>query len=641
MLQIEGLIGGPKIRARNQVRGWALSRAAVCDGEEGNVRRLSEIQSKHGDGEGHDHKSRRRTVLMSRAVFRRIGRCKVGVRTFSWLGPAVFALAAAGLVAGQNAPQVQSGAPVQTLTIPGQGSSTPAHPSTAPASKSLTFDGFVDAAIQQERRVINLLRYYKPVVETYIQEDQPGSENRLSPKADDYFLSRVDLTGPVTMQRFNAVEGEGKKPAKIPQEVTAEDLARALFPDKDHFDRQNYTFEFVRFEMLGEVRCAVIDIKPRENSGNRGLVARIWVEDQDYNIVRFSGSYISRTSSKRAFHFDSWRVNTMTMMWMPAYVYTEDSEGRDPSTQTVRKSQTRIWGYDLEHAGDHREYAKRLIDHPIAVDPKRHEASQDLNPAYSLEKTTYTADDEIVERLQLAGLMAPDGDVDNVLQTVVNNLLITNHLDIPAVRCRVLLTTPLESFVVGRTIVVSRGLLDVLPDEATLAGVLAHELAHIILGHSLGAQYLAEFNLPFSDLEIFSKFNFRFDPAQEADADKKSLVLIANSPYNDTTSLALFLKALESRSAQLPNLLHGRFSNDFASSHLAGMQGLSNSAKQAKYPTAQLAASPLGSRIKVDPWSDRIEMLKAAPAPAPSATEKIPFEVSPFFPHLKRLEEKS
>lgn len=586
---------------------------------------MSGIQSKRGDGEGHKSGSTRGSI--STAALQRLGRCWFGVRTFFWLGPAIFVVTAAGVVAAQNAPQAQSPAA--------------AHAPTAAARKSVTFDGFVDAAIQQERRVIKLLRYYKPVVETYVQEDQPSSENRLSPKADDYFLSRVDLTGPVTLQKFSSVEEEGKKPAKIPQEVTAEDLALSLFPDKDHFDRQNYTFEFVRWETLGEVRCAVIDIKPRENSGNRGLVARIWVEDQDFNIVRFNGSYTSRTSSKRVFHFDSWRLNTMTMMWFPAYVYTEDSEGRDPSTQTLLKSQTRIWGYDTEHAGDHREFAKRLLDKPIWVDPKRHEASQDLNPQYSLEKTTYTADDEIVERLQVAGLMAPDGDVDNILQTVVNNLLITNHLDIPAVRCRVLLTTPLESFVVGRTIVVSRGLLDVLPDEATLAGVLAHELAHIILGHSLGAQYLAEFNLPFSDLQIFSRFNFRFDPAQEADADKKSLVLIANSPYNDTTSLGLFLKALELRSAQLPNLLHGRFSNDFASSHLAGMQGLANSAKTQMYRTDQLAASPLGSRIKVDPWSDRIEMLKAAPAPPPSAVEKIPFEVSPFFPHLKRLEEKS
>jgi hypothetical protein len=547
------------------------------------------------------------------------------LRTFSWLGPALFAVVAAGFVAGQSAPQTQS--------------PTPDHASTAPRN-AVSFDRFVDATIQRERHVINLLHYFKPVVETYVQEDHLDSDNHFSPKADDYFLSRLNLTGPVTVKKFSSVEGEGKRQAKIPQDLRAEDLALALFPDKDHFDRQNYTFEFVRWQVLGDVRCAVIDIKPREDSRNRGLVAQIWVEDQDFNIVRFSGSYTSKITGKR-FHFDSWRLNTMTMTWMPAYVYTEDWEGRDASKQILLKSQTRIWGYDLEHAGDHREFAKPLTDNPIGVDPKRREASQDLNPEYSQDKTTYTADDEIVERLQVAGLMAPDGEVDNILQKVVNNLLITNHLSLPAVRCRVLLTTPLESFVIGPTIVVSRGLLDVLPNEAALAGVLAHELAHIILGHSLEAQYLSEFNLPFSDLEVFSKFNFRFDPKQEAEADKKSMVLIANSPYNDTTSVALFLRAVELRSEKLPNLLHGRFSNDFAGSHLSEMQGLTDFAKTQMNRTDQLAASPLGSRIKVDPWSDRIEMLKATPAPPPLATEKIPFEVSPFFPHLKRLEEKN
>jgi hypothetical protein len=542
------------------------------------------------------------------------------------VGPAVFAVATAGLAVGQNAPPPQS--------------PPPDHAPTAPARSAVSFDLLVDAAIEQERRVINLLHYFKPVVETYIQEDQADAENRLSPKADEYFLNRLDLTGQIAMRKFSSAEREGKKQAKISQDLAAEDLTLALFPDKDHFDRQNYTFEFVRWQVLGEVRCAVIDVKPRENSRNRGLVARLWVEDQDFNIVRVNGSYSSKTFSKHAFHFDSWRLNTMTMTWMPAYVYTEDSDDRQPLSQMLVKSQTRIWGYDLEHAGDHREFAKPMTDTPIWVDPKRHEASQDLSPQYTLKKTAYTADDEIVERLQVAGLMAPDGDVDNILQTVVNNLLITNHLNLPAVRCRVLLTTPLESFVIGPTIVVSRGLLDVLPNEAALAGVLAHELAHIILGHSLEARYLSEFNLPFSDLEVFSKFDFRFDPSQEAEADKKSLVLIANSPYNDTTSLALFLKAVELRSPQLPNLLHGRFSNDFAGTHLAEMQGLTNFAKTQMNRTDQLAASPLGSRIKVDPWSDRIEMLKAAPALPPSATEKIPFEVSPMFPHLKRMEEK-
>jgi hypothetical protein len=557
------------------------------------------------------------------------------LRTFFWLGLAVLQPVAVEWVAGQNA----------SLSAQSPGSARA--PASAPARNSVTFDGFVDAAVRQERRLTDLMRYYKPVAETYIQEYEFDSGRRPSAKSDDYFLSRLDLSGksPINL-RFVAPgrsnESGEKKLPKSPQTFAAEDFALALFPDQDHFDRPNYTFEFVRWEILGEVRCAVINVRPREKSQNLGFVGRIWVEDQDFNIVRFNGAYISKEFSKRPFHFDSWRQNTLSIIWMPAYVYTEDPEPPDLSSHgNWHKAQTRIWGYDLEHAGDHREFAKPLTDTPVWVDPNRHEASQDLSPAFTVGKTTYIPEDEVVERLQVAGLMAADGDVDHILETVVNNLLITNNLDLMGVRCRVLLTTPLESFVVGQTIVLSRGLLDVLPDEATLAAVMAHELAHIVLRHSQNPQYLLSFNLPFSDLEIFSKFNFRFDPALEADADKKGLELISKSPYKDKiANMALFLEAVEQHSPQLPNLLRGRFSNDFASSHLVGMPALSNSAKHLPVDQPdQVAALPLGSRIKVDPWSDRIEMLKNPAAPPPSALQKMVFEVSPFFPHLKRLED--
>ena len=490
----------------------------------------------------------------------------------------------------------------------------------------------------------DLLRNFQPMVETYIQKQQPDLALGTTPKGDDYFLSRLDLAG--TAASTSAFQDEGhlkRGVGKIlplnEEPFAAAGFAQALFPDLDHFDRQNYTFEFVRWETLGEVRCAVVDVKPREHAENHGFVGRIWVEDQDFNTVRFTGAYTSKAFSKRAFHFDSWRLNTLSTMWMPAYVYTEESDPHDPSSHGLWfKAQTRIWGYDMAHAGDHREYAKPLTDTPVWVDPKRHEASQDLNPAYTLGQSTYTSEDNVVERLQVAGLMAPDGEVDHILQTVVNNLMVTNNLDLAAVRCRVLLTMPLESFVMGRTIVVSRGLLDVLPDEATLAAVLAHELAHIVLGHSVGAGYLSGVTLPFSDVEIFAHLNFHFDPAQEADADKKGMELFSKSPYKDQLANAgLFLKALEARSPQLPNLLHGRFSNDFGSSHLVGMQAIAKTATTLHMELVdQISALPLGSRIVVDPWSDRIEMLKSKPVRLESAAEKRPFEVSPFFPHLKR-----
>lgn len=508
--------------------------------------------------------------------------------------------------------------------------------------KPVPFDDVVTLAIRQERRLTDLLRNFHPIAETYLQEERRDPELGVSPKADAYFLGRLELTGnSPAVESF--IDSDRPKTGwehrwqKNEKPFAAVAFVRPVFIDKDHLDRQNYQFKFVRWESLGTVRCAVIDVQPRELAKNLGFIGRIWIEGQDFNIVRFTGTY----TEARAFHFDSWRLNILGVRWMPSYIYTEESNAEDPASRVPWfKAQTRIWGYDVEHAGDHREFSKPLTDTPVWTDPNRHEASQDLNPANTLGAEAYTAEDKVVERLQITGLMAPDGVVDDVLQAVVNNLLVTNNLDIPAVRCRVLLTTPLESFVVGRTIVISKGLLDVLPDEASLGAVLAHELAHIILKHSVGEEYLTSLSQTFSDMEIFSRFGFRFSPVQESAADRKGQELLAKSPYKDQLGkVGLFLKALEARSPQLPNLVHSRFSNDFGSSHLIGMQEVVHSGERLQMNRLdQISALPLGSRIAVDPWSDRIDMRKMQPMQLETPSEKMPFEVAPFFPYLKRLE---
>jgi hypothetical protein len=107
------------------------------------------------------------------------------------------------------------------------------------------------------------------------------------------------------------------------------------------------------------------------------------------------------------------------------------------------------------------------------------------------------------------------------MQTVVNNLIFTNNLNIqPEVRTRVLLTTPLESFTIGHTIVLSRGLLDVLPDEPTLAMILAHELGHLALGHCLDTKFAVNDRMFFADEDTFSRFDFSRDPAGERAAGR-------------------------------------------------------------------------------------------------------------------------
>ena len=142
----------------------------------------------------------------------------------------------------------------------------------------------------------------------------------------------------------------------------------------------------------------------------------------------------------------------------------------------------------------------------------------------------------MIQRLERAALIAPDGEVNKVLETVATNLQITNNLTIdPEVRARVLLTSPLESFTIGFTIVLSRGLVDVLPDEASLAMIVAHELAHIALGHRIDTKYSFNDRMLFEDPDAFRKIHLKRDQKEEMDADKKAAEFLRNSPYKDKT----------------------------------------------------------------------------------------------------------
>src|SRR6185436_19889958 len=162
------------------------------------------------------------------------------------------------------------------------------------------------------------------------------------------------------------------------------------------------------------------------------------------------------------------------------------------------------------------------------------------------------------DRLSKSGFLAPIGDVDKILETVVNNLVVTNTLTLDApVRCRVLLTSPLESFTVGHTIVLSRGLIDVLPDEASLAMMLAHELSHISLGHRvIDPKFAFADRLMVPDDELLSTVRYRHDAAEEAAADIRVIDLLANSPYKDKLADAgLFLRIVNDNALKLRNLI--------------------------------------------------------------------------------------
>ena len=532
---------------------------------------------------------------------------------------------------------------LQTSEAQNQQSTAPA-PTPSALPQPTTMDQVVDRFIEREHGLMKALATRTPVVETYLQNLSADPQLGPVPSADHYFLGRMDMGESVDRKDYLKEQDKGmetrlmggfNKLFKVQYQPMG--FSWMVYADRTDFDRSHYDFHYIRREFLGDVRCLVFDVTPKKNSGKGRFLGRVWVEDQDYNIVRLNGTYAPAPKNSFFFHMDSWRLNLIPGYWVPAYIYSEEGDfSAGVKNKIAFKAQTRIWGYDLKKGDKDDELTQ------IRVDSVKDEtaATQDASPLQAEREWQQQAEDNVIERLTRAGLLAPEGDVDHILQTVVNNLEVTNNIDLPRpVRTRVLLTAPLETFSVGNTIVISRGLIDVLPDEASLAAVLSHELAHIVLGHNLGSKYAFNDRMLFSDDSTYNNLGFKHIPEEETAADKKAIELLNNSPYaQKLDNVGLFLKALQARSPQLSALLTTHLGNPIAEngtiSRLAALATKGPALDNNKLD--QVAALPLGGRVKINPWDDKAEMVKTAPVAITSARDKMPFEVTPFYPRLAR-----
>jgi hypothetical protein len=506
-------------------------------------------------------------------------------------------------------------------------------------------DQVVDRTILKEHGLMELLKTRTPLVETYLQNLKADPKLGAVPSEDHYFLGRLDLGESIDRRDYlsrdesfekNLLGGVSKL---FKFEYKPMGFSWMIFADRDDFDRGHYTFKYVRREFLGDVRCLVFDVTPKKDAGKGRFLGRIWVEDQDYNIVRLNGTYAPRPRNAFYFHMDSWRLNLIPGYWVPAYIYSEEGDfSYGAKDKMAFKAQSRIWGYDLKKGTKEDELTSLRVDSVKDETP----STTDASPLEAQREWQQQAEDNVIERLQESGLVAPEGEVDKVLLTVVNNLIVTNNIDLPRpVRTRVMITSPLETFSVGNTIVVSRGLIDVLPDEASLAMVLSHELAHIVLGHNLGSKFAFNDRMLFSDESTYSNFGFRHNPEEETAADAKAMELLKNSPYAQKLDVpSLFLKELTERAPTLSALLTAHLGNSFTNDkgQLIRLSALATTGPALDASKLdQIAALPMGGRVKLNAWTDRVELTKSAPVAITSARDKMPFEVTPFFPRLSRL----
>ena len=530
------------------------------------------------------------------------------------------------------------GAVALGVVLSGLGTIAAAMP--AAAQQARTMSDVIDRVITNENRSIQQIRQYSPLVETYIQNQRPDKDLGTVPAGDKYFLGRADFSKGVSLVSLTDTNTKGRKIFgaignffSFSAEFVPGGFLQMIFIDTNGFDKEHYKFDYVRREFLGEVRCLVFDVTPVEKSGKGRFLGRIWVEDQDYNIVRFNGGYGGGGHSSWYFHFDSWRTNVQPGLWLPSFVYSQESDVHYAITKKLDfRAQTRLWGYNLGHANQEQELSKILVETPVQDDTK---SANDLTPIQAQRSWDRQAEDNVIDRFERIGLIAPQGEVDKVLDTVVNNLEVTNNIDVdPEVRCRVLTTSTLESFTIGHTIVLSRGLIDVLPDEASLATMLAHELGHVVLGHRMDPSWGFFDNLLVDDKETFRHFGFARTPEEEKAASDKAIQILKNSPYKDQLGNAgLFLTALEERQKQIPNLISGHLGNRVPV--IADLKSVA--APDQKQSQQMIVALPIGGRVKLDPWNDKLELIKSKPIGTVAEREKMPFEVTPFMPYLTRF----
>jgi hypothetical protein len=201
-----------------------------------------------------------------------------------------------------------------------------------------------------------------------------------------------------------------------------------------------------------------------------------------------------------------------------------------------------------------------------------------------------------------------------------------------------MLTSSLESFSLAYTIVLSRGLIDVLPDEASLAMILSHELAHIALGHKLDTKFAFNDRMEVSDERLLASLDLARNHQDEAAADAKGIEFLRNSPYKDKLGQAgLFLRAAIEANPHVPYMFGAHLGNGLTESNKLIRMSALLSAAPALSPENldQIAALPLGSRVQVNAWDGAMAFTDRKVVPLVDATEKMPFRVAPVIPYLK------
>ena len=523
----------------------------------------------------------------------------------------------------------------------------------------------IDKAIVREKEVVKTVKERAPLVETYIQNMRPDQQLGQVPASDQHFLGRVEFGKIIDAESYavnkatsQGIGSNGKLGLFHPSAAyiaglgsslhlnfTERGFVQMLLVDSNDFDRQHYTFGFVRNEFLGTIPTAVFTVKPASDGNSKGrFLGYIWVETRGGNVVRFNGTFAGSQKDVREFYeFDSWRTNVQPNLWLPTSFYLEENDQKSAMRTLKFKAINHIWGYVLK--APQKEAESTSLDVVGATDVSNE--APDVIPLGAQRAWVQQAEDNVIERLFQAGLLDAPSEFDKTLEALAANILAYNNITLSRpIRCRTLLTEPLESIAVGNTIILSKSLIDttgIVSQDGTqqlgnLNALLAFQIAHIVLGHRLDTSFAFGDRLLFSNTAVFNRIPMRHTNADNAAAAKKAIELLnAKELEGGQQYFGLYLQQLQQRLKSLkalnePVLGDGLVKSDADQTFwLAAM--MAKSPKLDMNDLKQEAAMPLSSFLRRDPWTDQVIMMHAPYERLLSPADKMPFEVGPV--HIK------
>jgi hypothetical protein len=461
---------------------------------------------------------------------------------------------------------------------------------------ALTHEQLTRKIFAAERNMIAGLADTRLVLETYLQSLWPNTKAQ-SPIDDAYFLSAVDFKrdfwtqdhGRRGYQTFLFGQTEASRRVRVNNgknwKLIPDGYLDMMFVDIEDFDSDTYELKYLQKDSWGGTSCLKFSVIPKKPRLGGQFEGQIWVETSNFKIVRIKGTFTASPLPFRKhlfggevglyFTFDSVRQEVIPGTWLPSYTYFDENRRwqdlyHNGETDFHYRGHTFIWGYN------------------------------DRGQT-TVVRTKHNSD--AIGRLEKDKLLANPGLAEQQLNGIVRQILAASNVSMPDIECRILLTTPIEIFSINHTIVLSRGLLNILPDQEVIAVLLAHEIGDMMIG-AYGARPKA-FDESFFD-EVgtrgFQGLGILRSPQKDAEAWKVGLTLASTAGYSKGVEHAsLLFGALAVHSPQIPNLVRPRFGLG-----LLNMQDVGLSSRTVQPPTSGVPPLLLRGEYVVDSWRDAV-----------------------------------